>query len=114
MITKVVINKKMSMLIGNPIHRSYTQMTVTIFMIKNVALTVLNVSGHGLSETQKAGNQKTQHVVVKKRRLLSGVQVVQILQMDSVGPIVPSVARLASLTIQIQLRRADARHGNDS
>jgi len=109
-----MINKKMSMLIGNPTHRSSTPMTVTIFMIKNVALTALNVSGHGLSETQKVGNQTTQHVAVKKRRLLSGVQVVRISQMDSAAPIAPSVARLASLTIQIQLRRADARPGNDS
>merc|ERR1712051_1142671 len=99
------------MLIGNPILKSSTPMTVTIFMIKNVAPTAQNAGGHGQLETQKVGNQTTQRVAVRQRRLLSGVQVVKTSQMDFVGQIALSVARLASLMIQIQQKHADARPG---
>jgi len=99
------------MLIGNPILKSSTPMTVTIFMIKNVAPTAQNASGHGLSETPKVGSQMTQLVAAKSKRLSSGVQVVKTSQMDFVGQIALSVARLASLTIQIQQKHADARPG---
>merc|ERR1712051_180505 len=83
----------------------------TIFMIKNVAPTAQNASGPGQSETPKVGSQTMQRVAVRPRRLLSGVQVVKTLQMDFVGKIALSVARLASLMIQIQQKHADARLG---
>ena len=99
------------MLIGNQIHRSSTPMTVTIFMIKNVAPTAQNVSGPGQSATPKVGSQTMQRVAAKPRRLSSGVQVVKTSQMDFVEQIALSVARLASLMIQIQQKHADARPG---
>jgi len=89
-------------------------MTVTIFMTKNVALTALSASGHGLSETPKVGSQTMQLVAVRPRKLSFGAQVVKISQMDSVEQIALNVARLAFLTIQTRQRLADARSGNDS
>jgi len=83
-------------------------------MTKNVALTALSASGHGLSETPKVGSQTMQLVVVRLRRRLYGAQVVKISLMDYVEQIVLNVAKLAFLTIQTQRRLADARSGNDS
>merc|ERR1712223_45944 len=48
----------------------------------------------------------------KPRRPLFGVQVVQISQMGSAALIAQNAAKLASLTILIQRRRAAARPGN--
>jgi hypothetical protein len=111
MVEMTVINKKMNMLIGPPIHRYYTATTVKIFMMKSVALTALSVSGRGLSETPKNGCQRMQLVAARPRRPSFGAQVVQISQMDYAGPTAQSVAWLASLTILTQQRHAVARPG---
>jgi len=103
--------KQMNMLTGNPLRLSSTQTTVKISMIKNVAPIALNASGRGLLETQIVGSQTTLLAAVKPRKPLSGVQVAKISQMDSAAQIVPSVVWLASLTILIQRRHADAKPG---
>ena len=102
----------MNMLIGSPTQASSTQTTVTIFMIKNVAPIALDVLGLGLKETLKNGSLTMQLVAVRPRRPLFGVQVVQISQMGSAELIAQNAAKLASLTILIQRRRAAARPGN--
>ena len=81
-------------------------------MIKNAAPIAQDVLGLGLKATLRSGAQATQNVAVKPRRPSFGVQVVQILQMGSAEHTVQNAAKLASLTILIQRRRAAARHGN--
>merc|ERR1712156_588488 len=99
-------------LIGSPTQASSTQTTVSIFMIKNVAPTALDVLGLGLKETLKNGSLTMQLVAVRPRRPLFGVQVVRIFQMGSAEHIAQNAAKRAFLTILIQRRRAAARPGN--
>merc|ERR1712165_361003 len=102
----------MNMITGSQMQTSSTLTIVTIFMIKTVAPTALDVLGLGLEETLRNGGQAMQSVAVKQRRHSYGVQVVQISMMGSVELTAQNVAKHASLTILTQRRSAAARLGN--
>merc|ERR1712038_1700731 len=108
----MINNRSMNTPTGNLTQTSSTPMIATIFTIKIVALTALDVLGLGLEETLRNGGQVMQSVAVRQRRPSYGVQVVQISMMGSVELTAQNAAKHASLTILTQQRSAAARLGN--
>merc|ERR1712038_1167361 len=94
----MISNRSMNMLTGSPTQTSSTLTIVTIFMIKTVAPTALDVLGLGLEETLRNGGQEMQSVAVRPRRPSYGVQAVQISMMGSVKHTVQNAAKHDSLT----------------